>query len=311
MTTPSARPPQAAPATERTWPPGGGCDCGRRRFAASTFTALLSGPLAWRAASAQPSAASNLPECRRSGFTQLVAAEEMEQASAQQYAQMLQQARAKGALAPPDEPALQRLRNIARRLIPYATACNGAAARWRWEVNLIGSDQVNAFCMPGGKIAFYSGILDRLRLSDDEVAMVMGHEMAHALLEHASERVGKTATTQGLLEVGAALFGLGDLGRLAGGLGTQLLSLRFSRSDESEADALGLVLGAEAGFDPRASVSLWQKMGAASGGAPPQWLSTHPSNGTRIRELQARLPRAQQLYAQARRSRSEGARFSD
>jgi predicted Zn-dependent protease len=153
--------------------------------------------------------------------------------------------------------------------------------------------------MPGGKIAFYSGILSKLQLDDDEVAMIMGHEVGHALLEHARERMGKTMATRGVIELGSALLGLGNLGHNAANIGGQLLTLQFSRSDESEADALGLVLAAKAGYKPRAGVTLWQKMLSANKGAPPQWLSTHPSGQTRIRDIEERLPRVEPLYAQA------------
>ena len=139
---------------------------------------------------------------QNSAFTKLVPAEEVEQSAAQQYAQMLSQAQGKNALVPKDHPQVQRLRAIARKIIPLTLEWNPRARHWKWEVNLIGSSQINAFCMPGGKIAFYTGILDKLHLSDDEVAMVMGHEIAHALREHARERMGKSAVTQG--EIGRA-----------------------------------------------------------------------------------------------------------
>ena len=147
-----------------------------------------------------------------------------------------------------------------------ASPTSGTRARgsWRWEVNLIGSKQINAFCMPGGKIAFYYGILDQLKLTDDEVAMVMGHEMAHALREHAREQMGKTMATRGAIEIGAAILGLGSGGRLLADMGGQLLTLRFGRDDETEADLVGLELAARAGYDPRAGVTLWEKMAAAN-----------------------------------------------
>jgi len=129
--------------------------------------------------------------------------------------------------------------------------------------------------------------------------MVMGHEIAHALREHARARMGKSVATQGALEIGAALFGLGSLGRTVAGAGANLLTLKFGREDESEADKIGLDLSARAGYDPRAGVTLWQKMGAANKGAPPQWLSTHPAGTTRIREIEASLPDVENLYAQA------------
>ena len=236
-----------------------------------------------------------------SALRKLVPAETLENAATQQYAQLLAQARAQRALAPPQHPQLLRLRAIAQRLIPFTARWNPRAAHWRWEVNLIGSKQINALCMPGGKIAFYTGILEQLKLSDDEVAMVMGHEMAHALREHARERIAKNQATNLGLRLGAQLLGLGDLGNLAAGLGGQLLTLQFSRSDESDADLVGLELAARAGYAPEASVSLWTKMGQATGErqAGLAFLSTHPSGPARIRELERNAPRVRGLYEQA------------
>jgi predicted Zn-dependent protease len=237
---------------------------------------------------------------KNSAFTKLVSADTVEQSAKQQYAQMLQQAASKNALAPPENVQLKRLRGIAQRLIPYAVAWNERAKQWQWEVNLIGSTQINAFCMPGGKIAFYSGILKQLKLSDDEVAMVMGHEIAHALREHARERMGKNAATGIGASLIGSIFGLGQIGQTVTNYGAQLLTLEFSRSDESEADLVGMELAARAGFDPRSGITLWQKMGAASQGAPPQWLSTHPAGSTRIADIEANLPRVLPLYERAR-----------
>lgn len=237
---------------------------------------------------------------RNSQFTKLVPAEQVEAAADQQYRQMLREAQQKRALAPDDHPQVRRLRAVADRIVPFALPWNARARQWRWEINLIGSRDLNAFCMPGGKIAFYYGILQKLQLTDDEVAQIMGHEIAHALREHARERMGKTAATRigaGLL---SSLLGLGSTGDTLLNMGGQLLTLRFSREDESEADLVGMDLGARAGYDPAAGVSLWQKMGQASGGsAPPQWMSTHPSGPSRIAEIQANLPKVQGLYDRA------------
>jgi predicted Zn-dependent protease len=233
-----------------------------------------------------------------SSLRNLVPADQLEGSAAQQYGDLKRQAAAKGALAPDNHPQVRRLRDIAAKIIPFAGKWNPRAAHWRWEVNLIGSKQINAFCMPGGKIAFYTGILDTLRLTDDEVAMVMGHEIAHALREHARERIAKSELTN----LGASLLGefIGG-GKYTGAfqLGGSLLSLKFSRDDESEADVVGMELAARAGFDPRAGVSLWQKMATASRGAPPQWLSTHPSGSNRIQEIERHLPQVMPLYQQA------------
>jgi predicted Zn-dependent protease len=155
--------------------------------------------------------------------------------------------------------------------------------------------------MPGGKIAFYFGILKKLQLNDDEVAAIMGHEVAHALREHARERAAKTMATRGSASLVSALFGLGAVGdAVSRGVGEAVL-LKFSRNDESEADVVGMDLAARAGYDPAAGVTLWQKMMAASKGAPPQWMSTHPSSGTRIKEIQAKLPKVQPLFDKAPR----------
>lgn len=237
-----------------------------------------------------------------SAFARLVPAEDVERSAAAQYAQMMQEANAKKALAPKDNPQLIRLRAIATKIIPFSIEWNDRAKGWKWEVNLIGSNQINAFCMPGGKIAFYTGILEQLKLTDDEVAMIMGHEIAHALREHARERIGKGAATNIGAGVLSQLFGLGQVGQTLTNYGAQLLTLQFSREDESESDLVGMELAARAGYDPRAAVTLWQKMGAASKGAPPQWLSTHPSGTTRIAEIQANLPRVMPLYDKARRN---------
>lgn len=236
-----------------------------------------------------------------SGMRRLVPAETLEDSATQQYSQMLEKARAQRALAPANHPQLVRLRGIAQRLIPYTPPWNERARQWRWEINLIGSKQINAFCMPGGKIAFYTGILDQLKLTDDEVAMVMGHEMAHALREHARARLAKSQATSIGLSLGAQLLGLGDLGNAAANLGTQLLTLKFSRSDESDADLVGLELAARAGYNPQAAVSLWRKMGQATGNGGIGFLSTHPSGPDRIRELEENVPKVQGLYGAARR----------
>jgi len=242
---------------------------------------------------------------KESAFAKLVPAAEVENSALQQYQQMLQQAASKNALGPDGHPQVVRLREIANKIIPHSYDWNPRARQWKWEINLIGSNQINAFCMPGGKIAFFTGILTQLSLTDDEVAMVMGHEIAHALREHARERMGKSAATQGLSRLGGAvvsgLFGIDPrLTDMVAREGANLLTLKFSREDETEADLVGMELGARAGYDPRAGVTLWQKMSAANKNAPPQWLSTHPSGTTRIQEMEANMPKVLPLYERTR-----------
>jgi predicted Zn-dependent protease len=234
---------------------------------------------------------------KASAMRNLVPAEGIERQAAQQYLQLKQQVAQKKALAPDNHPEVVRLRTIAQRIIPYATRFNERAAKWQWEVNLIGSNQINAFCMPGGKIAFYIGILRTLQLTDDEVAMVMGHEIAHALREHAREQASKNALTK----LGAVGLSIATGGKYDGLVhtGANLLSLNYSRSDETDADLVGLDIAARAGYDPRAGISLWKKMSAANKGAPPQWLSTHPSGPSRIKEIEKHLPEVLPLYQRA------------
>jgi predicted Zn-dependent protease len=230
----------------------------------------------------------------------LVPAARIEQAATMQYSQLMEKARAQRALAPENHPQLVRLRTMAQRLIAQSAKWNERARQWRWEVNLIGSKQINAFCMPGGKIAFFTGILNQLELTDDEAAMVMGHEIAHALREHARARIAKSQGTGTLLSIGAQLLGLGQAGDLAASVGTQLITLKFSRNDEIDADLVGLELAARAGFNPQASVSLWEKMGRAkSGKGGPAFLSTHPTGPDRIARLRENVPLVKGLYQQA------------
>ena len=239
---------------------------------------------------------------RKSRALSWASAEKIERAATMQYQDLMRQAAKQGALATAAEPQLQRLRRIAEPLIANAGRYNTRASNWQWEVNLLRSNQINAFCMPGGKIAFFSGILTRLRLTDDEIAVIMGHEIAHALREHGRERAGKErwariGTT--IAAIGGALLGFGDLGGQVASGAAQITLLKNSRGDETEADIVGLDLAARAGFDPRAGIVVWQKMATASKGQPPQWLSTHPSHRNRIREIAARLERTMPLYAAA------------
>ncbi len=288
-----------------TVPHGAGCACvlhSRRLFSA----ALLAGGAAASLGALAQQPAANAADSgvrndvgKTSTLARLVPAGQVEQAAAQQYAQMMRSAADQRALGPDDHPQVLRLRAIAQRIIPFAEAWNPRAKQWGWEVNLLGGKALNAFCMPGGKIAFFHGLLAQLQLSDDEVAAIMGHEMAHALREHARERMGKTAATRIGASVLSAFLGLGGTGDALLNMGGQLLTLKFSREDESEADIVGMELAARAGYDPKAGVTLWQKMLATGKGAPPQFLSTHPSGATRIQDIEAKLPKVAPLYAKA------------
>jgi predicted Zn-dependent protease len=276
------------------------CACYPARLGRRSFVALLGGAVL-AAGVPHAGAREGVQVGPPSAMSKLVSAEQVEQAAARQYSSMLGQANQKQALAPDSHPQVQRLRYIAQRLIPHTYEWNPHARQWRWEVNLIGSKQINAFCMPGGKIAFFYGILDQLKLTDDEVAMIMGHEMTHALREHAREQMGKNTATKGAIELGSALLGLGGGGRLLADMGGQLLTLRFGREDETEADLVGIELAARGGYDPHAGVTLWKKMASASKKSQVEMLSTHPSGPTRISDIEANLPLVQPLYERAPR----------
>jgi predicted Zn-dependent protease len=229
----------------------------------------------------------------------------LESSAAQQFTALKQQASSRGVLLPPNHPQNERLRRIARDLLPHARKWNPRAKDWKWEVVTIQSPNINAFCMPGGKIAFFTGILERLQLTDDEAAMIMGHEMAHALREHARSRAVKSTLTDLTGRViGALIFG--QAGEQVGAGAASLFTLRFSRNDETEADLVGMELAARAGYNPAAGITLWQKMAAASKGAPPQWMSTHPANETRIKTIQDNLKHVEPLYQRARAAKAGG-----
>ncbi len=232
----------------------------------------------------------------------LVSSAELEQAAAQGYAQLQAEASKKGALNA-DAALTQRVRAIARRIEPLTGVFRKDAPAWKWEVNVISSDELNAFCMPGGKIAFYSGLIKQLALSDDEIAIVMGHEISHALREHSREQVSQAVAAQTTIGVGAALLGLGESStNIAGTIYQALGATKFSRVHEAEADRIGLELTARAGYDPRAGVTLWQKMiKANSGSRPPAFLSTHPAEAERIEQIQSLLPTVLPLYEATRK----------
>ncbi|TWI63718.1 peptidase M48-like protein [Pseudoduganella lurida] len=254
---------------------------------------------------AQHAQADGIPVTRLSRLRVLSDEDAVNQQSKLQYNQLLQEANQKNALFPADHPQVQRLRAIAKRIIPHVGRWNPEAASWNWEVNLLNSGQVNAFCMPGGRIAFFAGILQKLNMTDDEVAMVMGHEIAHALREHARKRQGESqlAAIAGKLGgvAASAIFGIDpQLTDFGGRMAAQAAVLKFSRGEETEADLVGLDLAARAGFDPRAGIALWQKMGAVNARAPIEFLSTHPSGDTRIAEMNKSMPLVLPVYARTR-----------
>jgi predicted Zn-dependent protease len=237
----------------------------------------------------------------------LLPASTVENSAAQQYGQLMRAAAQKNALNT-DKAQLERLRDIARALIPHSARFNKDAERWKWEVNLISSKSVNAFCMPGGKIAFFTGIVDQLKLTDDEVAVIMGHEIGHALLEHGRARMSQEVMKNVGISIAAAVFNLGQISAELLAQATNLaVSLPYARKQETDSDLVGMELAARAGYDPRAAAAVWHKMQKLSQGAgkgqPPQFLSTHPSHESRIKEIEANLPRVLPLYKPREKAR--------
>jgi predicted Zn-dependent protease len=231
----------------------------------------------------------------------MVSAEEVNAGAAKAYAQMMAEAKKKGVLDRNPE-TVQRVREITKRLIPHTKAFREDALKWPWEVHVISIDEVNAWCMPHGKMAMYTGLIEKLKATDDEIAAVMGHEIAHALREHSRERMSRQMATQLGVGLAGALFGIGDLGQsIAGQVAEVTLNLPNSRLHETESDRIGVELAARAGYNPRAAVTLWEKMGKVSGGGqPPKWLSTHPPHEERIQDLKAYAEKVQPLYARSK-----------
>ncbi|MBU3735340.1 MAG: M48 family metallopeptidase [Methylobacterium sp.] len=241
----------------------------------------------------------------------MLSTQQVDKMAAQSYLQTLKQADAKRKLNP-DATQTERVRSISRRLIAQTGVFRQDALQWKWEVNVEANDQLNAYCMPGGKIMVYTGLINKLQTTDDELAAVIGHEIAHALREHGRERMSQAYAQQaGIVGIGilAAIFSddastaRTSMG-LAAAVSTVALTLPNSREGEREADRIGLELSARGGFDPNAAVSLWEKMGKQSGSKPPEWLSTHPSEGSRINDLKRLIPTVMPLYEEAKSKQS-------
>ena len=247
-------------------------------------------------------AAASLAGCQEnpvSGRSQLtlVSEEQAQASSAQAYTQTISEAQKKGKLST-DAALNARVKRITDRLIVQAGNMYAPSRDWKWSVAVIDEPSLNAWCMPGGKMAIYTGIVEKLKLSDDEIAQIMGHEISHAILGHGRERMSRAIAMQGGMTLGSIVAGR-DLSILAP-VADIALTLPNSREGESEADRYGIELAARAGYDPRAAIRLWEKMSAASGNGPPVFLSTHPAPSNRIQALNALVPQMMPLYEKAR-----------
>jgi predicted Zn-dependent protease len=230
----------------------------------------------------------------------LVSEQEVEASSKQAYAQMMGQAKQKGALDR-DAAQVQRIHRIVNRLIPQTAVFRPDAPKWQWEAHVVSLDEVNAWCMPGGKMAVYSGLIQKLQATDDELAAVMGHEIAHALREHVREQMSRQVATQAAVGIAGALLGVGELGQDLGNMVADVtLNLPKSREAETEADRIGIELAARAGYDPHGAIRLWEKMAKLSQSEPPKWLSTHPPHQDRLKDLENYAQKVTPLYQAAK-----------
>lgn len=229
-------------------------------------------------------------------------------AAAKSYTQMIGEAKANGEVET-NTPVAKRVNTIFQRLVPYANEANQTGVPFDWQLNVINSEIPNAFAMPGGKMVVYTGIVNRLNLSDDEIAAIIGHEMTHALQEHSKKAAGQQILTSVALEIGSSAL-QSKTGASANNVGIYKdvlnqfgLTLPFSRHQESLADAGGLKLMAQAGYDPHAAITVWEKMNKVMGNnRGTSLLSTHPSNDARINALKKMLPEVLPVYEQTRQN---------
>jgi len=232
-------------------------------------------------------------------FRNLIPSATLEQQSADEYAQILREARRTKHLLGDDNPLAKRAREISNREIPFALKWNDRSKNWKWDVNVVRSDEIRMYCLPGGKIVIYSGLIDRLRLNDQELGMMIGHEIAHALREHARDRLGRQQAAQLSTGTIPPLFGFADISSTPLGIGEQLLAMRYTPADETEADVIGSEIASRAGYDPRAAITLWQKIDARTRRTPNGFIWMHPYGAARVHDLMKRLPDMMPLYAKA------------
>lgn len=234
-------------------------------------------------------------------FRNLIPSPMLEAQAAEEFSQITYGAEHANRLYGDTDTHVTRVRSIVDKLIPYSLKWNERAKNWKWDVAVVRSPDIRMYCLPGGKIVVYSGLLDRVRLNDNELGMLIGHEIAHALREHARERLGELQASQ-LDSSGTIpqLFGLADLGAAPLGIGSRLLEMKYESTDETEADVIGSDIASRAGFDPRAAVTLWDKLAAATRSDRDQgYIYVHPYTPARRQDIIKRLPDMLPLYAKA------------
>ena len=231
----------------------------------------------------------------------LVPEQQIVQAASESYLSQINQAKQQGKLDL-GSATVRRVRRIAQRIVTQAQVYRPESRQWAWEIHVLNDPNVNAYCMAGGKIAVFTGLLQQIKPSDDELAQVIAHEVAHALSSHSREKISLQLGADLALQLLASARNSSPQEQQILNTATTLaVKLPNSRTMENEADRIGIELAARAGFNPQAAISLWQKMQQASAGAPPEFLSTHPSEQTRVARLQALLPQMILLYTAATR----------
>lgn len=235
-------------------------------------------------------------------FRNLVPSPLVEAQSITEYAQLLDGARQDGRLLPAADARVTRVRAVTLRLAPFAEKWSERIKDWKWEVNVVRSRDIRMYCLPGGKIVVNSGLLERTHLRDDELGMLLGHELAHALREQVRLRLSGQQPMPLGADAMPQLFGVGELGATqTPSLGTPLLAMKYDATDETEADVIGSDIAARAGFDPRAAVTLWDKLAAATRDDKARgFIGMHPYSAQRRRDIMKRLPDMLALYAKAR-----------
>ncbi|CAD9219818.1 Zn-dependent protease with chaperone function [Burkholderia cenocepacia] len=239
-------------------------------------------------------------------FRTLIPSPLLEQLTANEYAQIVQTAADSNRLLPANQQRVKRLRAIVAKLAPYSVKWNDRVKSWAWDVNAIRSRDIRLTCLPGGKVLVYGGMLDRVRLNDDELGVLLAHGIAHALREHARSNFSVASQTSLRAAALPPLFGVGDPLPQALNLGERLQSLHYDPTDETEADVIGGDIAARAGFDPRAAITLWDKLAVATrANKASGFIYTHPYGAARRQDLLNRLPDLMPLYAKATGKRVE------
>ena len=231
----------------------------------------------------------------------LISSQQMDQSSRAAYSKMVNEAKKKN-IFNKDHKTTKRIKKILNDLVPHTAVFRNDALNWGWEVNLAESKELNAWCMPGGKMMFYSGLIEKLDLNDAQIAAIMGHEMGHALREHSREKVSRNLAAQLTLSIATSALGLQvDISSIANEIIDVTFNLPNSREAEREADRIGVELAARAGYDPKEAVKIWQKMSNLSHAGKPEILSTHPVYENRISDLQKYSDLVEPLYINAKK----------